>query len=68
MSSPDPKFEQLLEYVRDERGFDYTGYRRPTLMRRFEKRMQTASGEAEADGRVRIQQGDHLSRSCSTPS
>jgi two-component system, chemotaxis family, CheB/CheR fusion protein len=41
VSSPDPKFEQLLEYVRDERGFDYTGYRRPTLMRRFAKRMQT---------------------------
>ena len=41
VSAPDPKFEQLLEFVRDERGFDYTGYRRPTLMRRFEKRMQT---------------------------
>jgi two-component system, chemotaxis family, CheB/CheR fusion protein len=41
VSSPDPKFERLLEYVRDERGFDYTGYRRPTLMRRFEKRMKT---------------------------
>jgi len=41
VSSPDPKFERLLEYVRDERGFDYTGYRRPTLMRRFEKRMQS---------------------------
>jgi two-component system, chemotaxis family, CheB/CheR fusion protein len=40
VSSPDPRFEQLLAYVRDERGFDYTGYRRPTLMRRFEKRMQ----------------------------
>jgi two-component system CheB/CheR fusion protein len=40
MSEPDPGFEQLLEFVRDERGFDYTGYRRPTLMRRFEKRMQ----------------------------
>jgi two-component system CheB/CheR fusion protein len=41
MSEPDPTFERLLEFVRDERGFDYTGYRRPTLMRRFEKRMQT---------------------------
>jgi two-component system CheB/CheR fusion protein len=41
MSQPDPSFEQLLEFVRDERGFDYTGYRRPTLMRRFEKRMLT---------------------------
>jgi two-component system CheB/CheR fusion protein len=41
VSEPDPSFEQLLEYVRDTRSFDYTGYRRPTLMRRFEKRMQT---------------------------
>jgi two-component system, chemotaxis family, CheB/CheR fusion protein len=39
MSEPDPSFERLLEFVRDERGFDYTGYRRPMLMRRFEKRM-----------------------------
>src|SRR5262245_52344760 len=36
----DPQFEQLLEFVRDARGFDYSGYRRPSLMRRFEKRMQ----------------------------
>ena len=41
VSALDPKFEQLLAFVRDERGFDYTGYKRPTLMRRFEKRMQT---------------------------
>jgi two-component system CheB/CheR fusion protein len=40
-STVDPAFEELLAYVRDSRGFDYTGYRRPTLMRRFEKRMQT---------------------------
>ena len=26
--------------MRDARGFDYAGYRRPTLMRRFRKRMQ----------------------------
>ena len=45
VSTPDPKFERLLESVRDERGFDYTGYRRPTLMRRFEKRMQTVSAD-----------------------
>src|SRR5215468_9896037 len=49
MSEPDPGFEQLLEFVRDERGFDYTGYRRPTLTRRFEKRMQEVSaGDWEA--------------------
>jgi two-component system CheB/CheR fusion protein len=45
MSEPDPSFEQLLEFVRDERGFDYTGYRRPTLMRRFEKRMQEVGAD-----------------------
>jgi two-component system CheB/CheR fusion protein len=45
MSEPDPRFESLLEFVRDERGFDYTGYRRPTLMRRFEKRMQAVGAE-----------------------
>jgi two-component system, chemotaxis family, CheB/CheR fusion protein len=48
VSEPDPKFESLLEFVRDERGFDYTGYKRPTLMRRFEKRMQTV-GVADWD-------------------
>jgi two-component system CheB/CheR fusion protein len=49
MSAPDPQFEDLLQFVRDERGFDYTGYRRPTLMRRFEKRMQSVgAGDWEA--------------------
>jgi two-component system, chemotaxis family, CheB/CheR fusion protein len=45
MSEPDPRFESLLQFVRDERSFDYTGYRRPTLMRRFEKRMQAVGAE-----------------------
>jgi two-component system, chemotaxis family, CheB/CheR fusion protein len=45
MSQPDPSFESLLEFVRDERGFDYSGYRRPTLMRRFEKRMQEVGAD-----------------------
>jgi len=40
MSEPDPAFEALLEFLRDGRGFDYTSYRRPSLVRRFEKRMQ----------------------------
>jgi two-component system CheB/CheR fusion protein len=40
VSTIDPGFEELLAFVRDARAFDYTGYRRPTLMRRFEKRMQ----------------------------
>jgi two-component system CheB/CheR fusion protein len=45
MSAPDPGFEKLLEHVRDERGFDYTGYRRPTLTRRFQKRMQEVGSD-----------------------
>jgi two-component system CheB/CheR fusion protein len=45
VSEPDPSFERLLEYVRDARSFDYTGYRRPTLMRRVEKRMQTVHAD-----------------------
>ena len=45
VSAPDPGFERLLEFVRDERGFDYTGYKRPTLMRRFEKRMQEVGAD-----------------------
>src|SRR4051812_35337967 len=36
----DPAFEELLAYIRSERGFDYTGYKRASLMRRFVKRMQ----------------------------
>lgn len=35
------KFEDLLEYLRQYRGFDFTGYKRSTLTRRFQKRMQT---------------------------
>jgi len=36
----DPAFEELLEFLRDERGFDFTGYKRPSLMRRVLRRMQ----------------------------
>ncbi len=36
------KFDNLLEYLRRSRGFDFTGYKRPSLIRRVGKRMQTA--------------------------
>ena len=32
-------FEALLRYMRDSRGFDFTGYKRTTLMRRVRHRM-----------------------------
>jgi two-component system, chemotaxis family, CheB/CheR fusion protein len=38
----DPSFEKLLRFVRDTRGFDFAGYKRPSLVRRFEKRLHAA--------------------------
>jgi two-component system, chemotaxis family, CheB/CheR fusion protein len=36
----DPDFETLLENVKSARAFDFTGYKRASLRRRFEKRLQ----------------------------
>ncbi len=36
------RFDGLLEYLRRSRGFDFTGYKRPSLIRRVGKRMQIA--------------------------
>ena len=35
-------FEALLHYMRDSRGFDFTGYKRTSLMRRVQHRMRQA--------------------------
>src|SRR4051795_10281125 len=37
---PSPELEELLEFIRDERGFDFTGYKRASLGRRITRRMQ----------------------------
>jgi two-component system CheB/CheR fusion protein len=42
---PDPAFESLLEFLKRSRCFDFTGYKRSTLMRRVEKRMKTVGIE-----------------------
>src|ERR1044071_8321422 len=42
-AKPDEKFETLLEYLRQNRGYDFTGYKRPSLMRRIGRRMQTVN-------------------------
>src|SRR5262249_55844901 len=34
------QFDSLVEYLRRTRGFDFNAYKRPSLMRRVEKRMQ----------------------------
>jgi two-component system, chemotaxis family, CheB/CheR fusion protein len=38
----DESFEALLDYLRDSRGFDFTGYKRTSLMRRVRHRMDQA--------------------------
>ena len=38
--APDPEFEALLQYLKRSRGFDFTGYKRPSLMRLMKKRIQ----------------------------
>ena len=42
----DPAFEDLLVFLRDNRGFDFTGYKRTSLMRRVCHRMN----EVEVEG------------------
>ena len=34
-----PDFERLLQYLRESRGFDFSGYKRTTLLRRIDRRM-----------------------------
>src|SRR3954463_15546390 len=41
--------EQLLDYLKRTRGFDFTGYKRASLERRILKRMQTIAVPAFAD-------------------
>ena len=51
----DPKFEELLSFIRDERGFDFTGYKRPSLIRRISKRMQDVKVESFPEYRQYLQ-------------
>jgi two-component system CheB/CheR fusion protein len=39
MNQAIPQFEALLIYLKESRGFDFTGYKRSSLMRRVERRM-----------------------------
>ena len=38
--------ESLLEHIKSVRGFDFTGYKRPSLQRRFAKRLQAVRAES----------------------
>ncbi|MFH8489540.1 CheR family methyltransferase [Streptomyces longisporoflavus] len=47
----DPGLEDLLAFIRDARGFDFTGYKRSTLGRRIRKRMGDVGVQGYADYR-----------------
>lgn len=43
------EFEALLDYLRQSHGFDFTKYKRPSLRRRVQNRMQALSIESYSD-------------------
>ncbi len=51
MTSPEKNldFENLLMYIRQSRGFDFTSYKSSTLMRCIYKRMQSVNLERFTD-------------------
>src|SRR5579859_2190289 len=51
----DSALEDLLVFIRDARGFDFTGYKRSSLARRIRKRMQEAGSADYIDYRDRLE-------------
>jgi two-component system, chemotaxis family, CheB/CheR fusion protein len=49
MTEEEKQFESLLLYLQHNRGFDVTGYKRPSLMRRVSRRMQMLDIASYAD-------------------
>jgi len=47
--SEEKQFESLLSYLQQNRGFDFTGYKRPSLMRRVTRRIQMLGVGSFAD-------------------
>ncbi|NMO90698.1 CheR family methyltransferase [Actinomycetospora sp. TBRC 11914] len=45
----DSEFENLLEFIKESRGFDFTGYKRSSIQRRVERRMQQVEIETFAE-------------------
>ena len=48
-ATSDPNFEELLHYLKRSRGFDFTGYKRPSLMRLTKKRMERVGMSSFSD-------------------
>ena len=48
-TTDDPSFERLLAFLKESRAFDFTGYKRPSLMRRVRQRMQEIGAQTFED-------------------
>jgi two-component system CheB/CheR fusion protein len=44
-AAPDPEFENLLRYIQESRGLDFRGYKRTSLRRRIQIRMEAVAAE-----------------------
>jgi two-component system, chemotaxis family, CheB/CheR fusion protein len=49
LSQPDAPFEALLLYLKENRGFDFTGYKRSSLTRRVDRRMTQVGVDSYAE-------------------
>ena len=64
----DRDLEVLLDYLRRTRGFDFTGYKRTSLSRRIDKRMQDVGVDGYRATWTTSRSTPRSSPSCSTPS
>ena len=57
----DEEFDALLDFIKEQRGFDFTGYKKPSLKRRIARRMQTAKINSYVDylERLRSEDGEY---------
>ncbi len=49
LKEPHGEFESVLTYLKESRGFDFTGYKRSSLMRRVRRRMSQVEIDSYAD-------------------
>ncbi len=49
LTEPNPELDSLLDYIKRNRGFDFSGYKRTSLSRRICKRMQSLNIENYSD-------------------
>ena len=54
-TEPTEELEGLLRFIRDSRGFDFTGYKRSSLIRRIRKRMSDIGVDEYVDYRDRLE-------------